>query len=412
VPVLATRRRALAPALADSSRGSAGRGRARLRRGLVATQFALSLALVFVALLLVRTLYNLRTLPTGFATDSVAVLAVTPEAAQFSLDRTTQYLADAEAALRAYPGVRAAGIAQVEPLDFGGSRMTVTIPGYDPPPDEDMELNYNRVSAAYFDAMGIAPLDGRAFTSTDAPGAPLAMIVNETMARRFWGDERAVGRAVLIGKTPTTVVGVVPDVKYRMLREAPRPSFYLSAAQSRPRFASFHVRSDGPPAALLDGLRRTLAAVDPAVPITRVRTLRDQAAINVNDERLAMTIAAALAGAAMLLAAVGLYGAMAFAVGQRAREIGIRMALGAVPADVRQLVLRQGIGLALAGSVAGVGLGLGFARAIEHRLFGVAATDALSILLAIFGLAGIAAVAAWVPARRAARVDPVRVLRT
>jgi ABC-type antimicrobial peptide transport system permease subunit len=162
---------------------------------------------------------------------------------------------------------------------------------------------------------------------------------------------------------------------------------------------------------MLRQLRIALAQVDPAVPITRARTLREQAAVNVNDDRLAMTIATALAGAALLLAAVGLYGAMAFAVGQRSREIGVRLALGATPAEVRRVVLRQGVAIALAGSAAGIGLGLLFARAVAHRLFGVAPADAATIAASVGLLAAVALLATWLPARRAAAVNPAAALR-
>jgi predicted permease len=412
-PVLSALGRAVAPAIADSGRAaSAGRGRTMVRRVLVGTQFALSLALVFVALLFVRSLYNLHTMPTGFAIDRIALLAVDPEAARFAPPQTLQYAEDAVLRLDAVPGVEAVGFAMVEPLDFGGSRTSVQIPGYTPQPDEDMELNYNRVSTGYFDAMDIRPTDGRVFDGRDTAGAPPTLVVNETMARRFWPGTRAVGRDVRLSPTAlATVIGVVPDVKYRMLRESPGPSFYLPAAQVRPPFVTFHVRTAGPPAAVLPQLRKALAEVDPAVPISRVRTLREQAAVNVNDDRLAMTIATALAGAALLLAAVGLYGAMAYAVGQRSREIGVRLALGAAPAEVRRLVLRQGVGIALAGSVAGIGLGLLCARAIAHRLFGVAPADVVTIAASVALLGVVAMVATWIPARRAASVDPTVALR-
>ena len=412
VPVIASLRQTIAPALADTGRGSTGRAGAVLRRALVSTQFALSLALVFVALLLVRTLVNLQTQPTGMAMDEVALLAVDPEAAQYAPDRVAQYLATARARLQAQPGVHAVGHALVEPLDFGGARRTIDIPGYTPAPDEDMEINYNRVGGDYFEAIGLRPRDGRVFDDRDRAGTPLVMVINEAMAARFWRGTRAVGRDVRLSDTQTaTVIGVVPDAKYRRLRESAAPSFYLAAAQFRPGPGTFHVRVDRPDTQL-EPLRRVLAAVDPAVPVTRARTLRQQAAVNVRDERLAMTIAAALAGAAVLLAAVGLYAAMAYAVGQRSREIGVRLALGAVPGDVRRLVLRQGLGLALAGGALGAGVGVLLARALEQRLFGVAPLDGVTMLASLLGISVIAALATWTPARRASRVDPVDALRT
>jgi ABC-type antimicrobial peptide transport system permease subunit len=158
-------------------------------------------------------------------------------------------------------------------------------------------------------------------------------------------------------------------------------------------------------------LRKTLAGIDPAVPIAEALTLRQQVDLNVSDQRVAMTIGLSLAGAAVLLAAVGLYGAMSYAVGQRAREIGVRMALGAVPGEVRRLVLGQGLRLAVGGSVAGIAIGVGFGRLIEERLYGVTPVDAISLIVSVGVLASVALVASWAPARRASRVDPVDVLR-
>ena len=315
------------------------------------------------------------------------------------------------ARLSAVPGVRAAAYARVLPLDFGGSRTTIAVDGYTPSADEDMEINFNLVTRDYFDALGIAPRDGRVFDDRDARGAPLAAVVNDSMARRYWPGQRAVGRTIAIGPGRYDVVGVVPDVKYRMLREEPGPAFYLAFAQGQPSAGVFHVRTAGPPEAMLDTLRRVVAGLDPAVPIIRLRTLRMQADLNVNDDRLALTIALGLAGAAILLAAVGLYAAMSQAVARRTREIGVRLALGAVPGDVRRLVLREAIALAILGSAAGLGLALAAGQVIRERLFGVGPSDPVSLAVAIGVLGAVALVAAWSPARRAARVDPVDALR-
>jgi predicted permease len=413
VPVAAALRRSLAPALTDGGRAaSTGRRRALARRGLVVVQFALSLALVVVATLLARTLYNLRTAPVGFDLEHLAILQVDPAGAGYKGARMAQYLDEATARLAAVPGVRAVGYASVVPLDFGGWRSTIAIPGYQPAPNEDLEINLNLVSPRYFDAMGIRALDGHVFDGHEQAGAPLEAVVNESMARRYWKDTRAVGRQfVFAPDRPITVVGVVPDVKYRMLREEAGPSFYLAAAQDAPSAGAFHVRTVDAPERVLELLRRTLAETDFTVPITRARSLREQAALNVNDERLAMTIALALAGAAVLLAAVGLFGAMSYAVGQRTREIGVRMALGAAPGDVGRLVIRQGLALAIGGSAAGIALGWILARSIESRLFGVEPADVTSLVVAVVTLAGVGLIASWWPARRAARVDPVIALR-
>ena len=411
----ASRRRSLAVSLADGFRiASPGGRRALLRRGLVVTQFAVALGLAACSILFLRTMHHLRALPTGFDLDHIAVLEVDPAAATGGTPapaRMAKYIEDAAAALAAVPGVRAVGFARVRPLDFGGMRSSIEVPGYTPAPGEDMELNLNRVTPGYFAAMGLSAIDGRLFDSRDVRGAAPVAIVNETMARHFWSASRAVGQTVMLGNQALVVAGVVPDITYRQLREPRGPSFYVSALQSTVSGGAFHVRTYGPADRLVETLRRTLANVDSAVPVSRARDLRAQADLHVTKERLAMTITVVLASAALLLAAVGLYGAMSHAVGQRTREIGVRVALGAVPRDVRRLVLRQGLVLCLLGSIAGIALAIWLGGLIEHLLFGVQPADVVSLAASVLVLAAIAVVATWVPARRAMRIDPVTALR-
>jgi predicted permease len=261
--------------------------------------------------------------------------------------------------------------------------------------------------------MGISLVDGRGFDARDVAGHPAVAIVNQTMAARYWPRGTAVGQHIRFGRNepPIEIVGVAPDVKYRTLREESAPSFYLPLGQERARAGVLHVRTEGDPRELLDTLRKSVLEVDAAVPITAVRTLRDQARLNLNDERLAMMIGLTLGAAAMLLAAVGLYGSMSYAVGQRMRELGVRMALGATGGDIRQLVLGQGLVLSFAGTVLGAALAVMLARSLENRLFGVRSAD-LPTLVASASVLGIVAIlATWLPARRAARVNPVEALR-
>jgi putative ABC transport system permease protein len=303
----------------------------------------------------------------------------------------------------------------VMPLGFGGARATLTVAGYMPSPDEDMEINYNIVSPGYFEALGVPIADGRPLRNEDPDAGPIAVVVNETMARRYWADGRALGR--LFQFTGSTgpgfeVVGIARDVKYRTLREEANPSFYYSLNRtSRGRSGVFHVRTAGDPRALVEPLRRAVTDVDAAVPMTLAKTLRDQRDANVADERLAMTIGAVLGGAALLMAAVGLFAAMSHAVGRRTREIGVRMALGAAPAGVARLVLRESVGLVALGGVAGLGLALWLGQVIKARLYGIGPYDPVSLIVATCLLGGVALLAAWAPARRAARVDPLDALR-
>ena len=361
-PVLAVLRPGRSPSLGDSGRAvSAGPARARTQRALVVAQFALSLALVAAALLLTTTVRNLRSIPTGFDVDHVALLSVDPSVAPLDGAQTRAYIDSALARLARVPGVRAAGFGRVIPLGFGGSRTTIAVPGYRPAPDEGMEINFNVVSGSYFDATGIAIVEGRAFAATDTPDSAPVAIVNETMAQRYWGGVGALGRQISLGdELPLLrVVGVARDVKYRRLRETRGPSFYLAFTQAPARSGVFHVRVNGSARALLDTLRRATLGVDASVPITAARTLRAQIDLNLNDERLAMLIGVTLGAAALVLAAVGLFGSLAYMVGQRTRELGVRMAVGATAGDVNRLVLRQGVTMSLAGTALGATLALG-----------------------------------------------------
>jgi predicted permease len=274
-----------------------------------------------------------------------------------------------------------------------------------------MEINFNRISPTYFDSMGIALVYGRRFDAGDAQGRAPVAIVNQTMAARYWAGRSAVGQRIMMDRTAIEVVGVARDVKYRGLREDAAPSFYLTLDPERATFGVLHVRTDGDPSAILGTLRKALAEVDSAVPITTVRTLRQQATLNLTDERMAMMIGLVLAGAALLLAGVGLYGSMAYAVRERTREIGVRIALGATAQDIGRLVLRQGVALSAAGTTLGIALAIWLARALESRLFGVKPADLPTLLVSAALLAAIALFASWMPARRAARVDPVTALR-
>ena len=262
--------------------------------------------------------------------------------------------------------------------------------------------------------MGLPLLQGRAFDDRDRDGQPERIIVNQTMARTFWPDGEAVGKFVRFGSRDpfnVEVVGVVPDAHYRMVREEPHPSFYVPLAQWRSDQGVVHVRLASGASIRLEELRRAVAAVNPAVPVTRVHTLVDQVERNLADERMAMTVGMTLATVALLLATAGLYATMAFLVGRRTREIGLRMALGARTTEVRSLVLREGVGLASAGVGLGLALSIWVGQALQSRLYGVGATDLVSVGSAAVTLTIAAVLASWLPARRASRVDPVVTLR-
>jgi predicted permease len=326
----------------------------------------------------------------------------------------TQYLETVIARVAAIPGVESASAAHVVPLDFGGSRIGITIPEYTPAPDEEMELNYLRVMPGYFETMRIPFLRGRAFDARDVDGAPIAVVINATMARRFWAGANPVGRRLAVfsdGAPDAEVIGVVPDVHYRMVREEPRPSFYVAFPQSPFFQAAFHARTSGDPSALVQTVRRAVAEVHPQVPIARALSLEEQALRNIADDRMAQTVGLLLGLSALVLATAGLYGTMAIAVRRRTREIGVRLALGAAMRDVHGLVLRQGLGLVATGALAGAVASVAVGRALASQLYGVPEFDLLSVGVALAVLSVAALAASWLPARRATRIDPIVALR-
>jgi predicted permease len=404
---------------AQTSTLTDGRAVSAIRRGpqraLVVLQIALSMGLITGAALLVRTLDRLRHTDLGFDPRGVAVVQVSPEMGRLSRNQATAYFERATARAAALPGVAAAAVAHVMPLDFGGSRMTVGISGYTPAANEEMELNFVRVTPTYFRTLGLTLLQGRLFDDRDRDGQPTRIVVNETMARRYWPDGRAAGGFVRFDSHApydVEVIGVVRDAHYRMVREDPRPSFYVPIAQVPASSGVVHVRyASGDASAGLDELRRAIAAVDAAVPVTRVHTLVDQIERNIADERMAMAVGFTLAMVALILATAGLYATMAFVVGRRTREIGVRMALGARAADVRVLVVREALTLAVVGVVLGLAVSAWVGYALRNQLYGIGAMDSVSLIAAGTILASAAVLASWLPARRAARVDPVVALR-
>jgi putative ABC transport system permease protein len=401
-----------APAFGIAAAGRANVGGAgRTQRGMVVVQFALSMTLVAGAALLVRTVSELRASDMGFARN-IALVSVSP-GGTFTAAEAARYFGLGVEQLQRIPGVEAVAVAAVMPLDFGGSRRTVTIPGYTPAGREDMELNYNRVSPEYFGVMHIPLVDGRVFDARDTATQPPRIVINETMARRYFPGGRAVGRQISFGNGPANVevIGVVRDSRYRTVREAPRPSFYMTLAQEPAISAAFHVRTSGRPENRLGDMQRTIAGIDPRMAVRRALPLDAQLDRNISNERMGRSIAVILGLAALVLAATGLYATMAFAVKRRTREIGVRMALGARATDVRLMIVRQSVILVALGVAAGLGGAVWAGRAVKSQLYGVSPIDAASFSTAALILGLAAVVAGWIPARRATRVDPVIALR-
>jgi putative ABC transport system permease protein len=386
--------------------------RARLRRALVIAQVALSLLLLVSAGLFIRTLVNAQSVDPGFSTRSGLVASIDLQAAGYDAARGRALQRQLLARVRDVAGIDAASFAQRMPLGFGGSSdMTITVDGYTPAPNEEMHVYYNRVGAAYFTTMGIRLIDGRELGERDVDGAPGVTVINETMARRYFPGRSALGGRVRVGPRTLEIVGVARDGKYVSVNEAPRPYMYLPLQQWYRPDVVLIAKTAGDPAAALPALQAAVHALDANLPLFDVRTVAEHLEVGVFVQRMVATLLGAFGALALLLAVVGLYGVIAAIASQRTVEIGMRMALGATRRDIVALILRQGFSMTLVGVGIGLGGALAVTRLFDSLLVGVSATDAISFTATTALLIGVALLASYVPARRAAGVDPLQALR-
>jgi predicted permease len=390
--------------------GRVARGN-RLRNGLVVLQIAMSLALLIGAGLFLRSLQNASAIDPGFRPDGVVVAALDPALQGYTEDESRAFYRALDAQVRALPGVDSTALAEMLPMSLGTQQWGAQITGYVPAENERMNLDYNYTSPGYFDMMGIAIRQGRDFNWDDTGAANGAVIINETMARRYWPDGDALGGEVRSGGMDRVVVGVVSDAKYYSLGETPLPYMYFPHEQSRQTALALHVRSSDSFDSAVDAIRREVASLDAAMPIFAISSLEAQMGVALMPATMTAGLLAAFGGFALFLAGVGLYGVMAYVVGQRSREIGIRMALGAAGGAVISMVLRSALTLLGMGAVLGLGAGVALGVAAQGTLYGVGASDPVALAFAMFVIASTVLLAAWLPARRAAAVDPVEVLR-
>jgi predicted permease len=420
VPALQSTRPDLVPALKAGAGGRDGTGRQRLRSGLLVTQIAFSMVLLMVAGLFARTLEHARGIDPGFDPAGVSVTVLDFGTANYSEPRGRQAAAAILGQVHMLPGVRGAAVSAMLPLGGGGLGLgPIAVPGQEPadPREGGPDADWDVVSPEYFATLGIPLMRGRDFSEADRAGVGDVAILNEAFAAALFPGEDPVGRTLINqGQTPSesrilTVIGVVRNAKYRFLGEAQRNFIYVPLSQRYFARANVLVKM-APGVALPDGaVRRIVAGVDPALPILRQEVLGDQMAVALLPQRLALIVSGGLGFVALLLALLGIYGVTAYGVSQRTREIGVRIALGAPRAHVLGLVLRQGLVLAGVGVLLGALAAFGATRALRGLLYGVAPADAVALGGAAALLALAALVASWVPARRAARLDPVMALR-
>ena len=417
-PAFQAARTSLAVTLTEGAASVIGGGRhARLRKGLVVGQVALSLLLLITSGLFARTLSNLRDLDPGFRVEQLVSFELDPSLSGYDDNRTRSLYTQLQERLTGMPGIESTGYAIMRVLDGNEWDSSVTVEGYDAAEGENMNPHFNAVSPNYFATMEIPFLDGRDFRISDLEDEPKVCIVNETFARRYFPDGDAVGRRIGQGIDPDTeldieIVGVVADSMYENMRqEIPRQVFLPYEQVGVATGVVFYARTTTDATSLFPSVRSSMRELDSNVPLYGMRTLDEQVDRSLTTERMIAGLSASFGGLATLLAIIGLYGVMSFSVARRAREIAIRMAFGAPARNVVRMVMREvgllvGLGIAIA-----IPSYIGLSRLIGSQLYGISAGDAMSVGGAVALLTTVALLAGFLPARRAATLDPMHVLR-
>ena len=386
-----------------------------LRDVLVVAQVAGSLVLLAGAGLFLRSLSRAQAIDPGFDPERALVFSVDVQAQGYDDARGAAFYQALQERLAAMPGVTAVSFSTYLPLTLGGERRGFRAVGYEPGPGEDMEVASSFVGASYFETLGTALVRGRGFTREDAPGTRPVVVVNEAFVRRFWPGKDGLGERLVLpwhdGEVEMEVIGVARDGKYASLGEEPTPYIFYPHRQLYRSEMAVVVRTQGDPASLAPEMRRQVAALDPTLPVYDVKTLVAHLGTALYPARAAATILGLTGALALFLAAIGLYGVLSYLVTLRTREIGVRMALGARREDVVRLVVGRGLRLAGSGLVIGLALAAFVTRFASFLLYGTSPHDPATFAAVVTLLLGVVALAAWTPARRASRVEPVVALR-
>jgi predicted permease len=414
VPALQTSKLDLAGALKSDSAGVVGGGgRAWLRSGLVVVQVSLSFVLLVGAGLLLQSLQKIRNSSPGFSTHGVLFTVVDLRSAGYDAARAQGFQDELLDRVKALPGVESAAFARMTPLSYGSfSSTSIDVDGYQPTPEEQpTTVEYNEVGPDYLATMGIPLVSGREFTRADDERAALVAVVNETMAAQYWRGQSPIGERVLVKGRWMQVVGVAKDSKYESVREAPKPFFYVSRRQNFSVGGDLYIRTPIRPDIMTTALLREVHALDPDLALYEVIPLQEQLDRSTSPQNVAVILVGVLGGLALLLAAIGLYGVMSYAVSQSRRELGLRMALGARASNLLRLVLSRGLALTGAGVLLGAAAALRLTRLLGNLLYSVSPRDPLAFASALVVMTVAALAACFLPAWRAARTDPARVLR-
>jgi putative ABC transport system permease protein len=431
IPALRASRPSLYSALAARSHGSGDPTRVRTRQLLVVAEVALALTLLIGAGLLMRSFANLRAVDPGFRADHVLTVDLDlPRSRYGAPARQAQFYDALLERVGALPSVQSVGA--IEHLPLSGPQQTTDfrIVGAPPPrPGDEPDVAYASVTPGYFPAMSLALRQGRALGAADGATSPRVAVINETMARRFWPNESPIGKRVALSiealrfdrpdapprldfeGAAREIVGVVADVRGSAIADPAMAGLYVPFAQHPVPNLTLSVRTAGDPTRLIAPIRAAVRGLDPDQPLSAAATMTDIVAASVQQPRDRTTLLAVFAMVALLLAAIGVYGVMAFSVSERTREIGVRVALGADVGDVVRLIVRGALGMTSFGVVLGLLGGVAASRLLGSLLFGVTGTDVPTFLVASLVILGVAALASWLPARRASHVDPVVALR-
>lgn len=401
------------PSLIPALKGDlpSGATRSRTSRVLVVSQVALSIVLLISAGLFAMNLRSASTIDHGFKSDHLLTAQVNPALAGYSSARAEGFYRQLTERLTASPGVTSVAFVEELPLGLNGSDGGITVPGYVPAKNESMSIQYSMASPGYFTTMRTPMLRGREFLQRDDSAAARVIVVNQRFAERFWPGQEALGKTVQSGTRMYTVIGVVPTGKYKSLGETPTAYMWYSAAQANAFGMTAVIRVAGDPDTFISTLRSAVAALDPNMPLSNLRSMEQHLGITLMPARLIGGALAVFGVLGLLLASVGMYGVVAYSVSQRTREIGIRMAIGANGRQVVVMIMRQGLTLVLIGTAIGIAGAMMASRLLDGLLYGGSAVDPVAFGLVPLVLVAVAAAATFVPARRAAAVDPAIALR-
>ncbi len=403
--------------LKEAGRGSIGGIRSRLRDGLAAGEIALAGILLIGAGLLIQSLANLERVQLGFESHGLITFQLGLPIAKYPLaDKGPDFYRTLVEDLSSIPGAKGAAVSSGIPFGAGNyaRHPMITTEASNLPPGTAVPIDWRSISPKYFEIMHIPLLRGRTFTDADVKAAPLVMIVSQSTARKFWGDADPVGRTLRPSAKPEmafTIVGEVGDVHDQALNQQVPQLYYSIPQRGSWALMDVVVRASGSPDALLPAIRQRIAQLDAGLALANVKTMDEWVSNSAAQPRLNTTLLTVFAIVALLIAAIGIYGVLAYSVNQRTREIGVRMALGATPGSVLKLIVREGMKVVLLGVVVGLAGGLALGRAVSSLVFGVTVRDPATFALVAATLIGVALAACAIPARRAARVDPMVALR-